>query len=326
MVGLGVDFDDVGDYVARQRPRRRRALLRALHRSGLRRPARAGQQHGRVRRGPRTAAPPTVRAARRHARAAATSTPVASSRRAPPAASDLRAEPVPEDAPLDPRNVYAATKLHQEHLCRAYAREHPGATVTALRYHNVYGAADAPRHALRRGGQHLPQRARAGRPPRCSRTAASGGTSSHVARRRPGQRARADARRAGRRRRSTWPAGEPHTVLDMAVGPRRRHGRARPRGGRRAPPGRRPPRVRLSRPRPATALGFRPRSTSTTAWPSSPPPPCAERAPSSGPSGAGRPVTSPAEPGRGRAPGRRPPRLRRPRCRPSGPADRSWPP
>jgi dTDP-L-rhamnose 4-epimerase len=46
---------------------------------------------------------------------------------------------VPEDAPLDPRNVYAATKLHQEHLCAAFARECDGVHVTALRYHNVYG-------------------------------------------------------------------------------------------------------------------------------------------------------------------------------------------
>ena len=46
--------------------------------------------------------------------------------------------PVTEDAVLDPRNVYAATKLHQEHLCQAFAREH-GLGVTALRYHNVYG-------------------------------------------------------------------------------------------------------------------------------------------------------------------------------------------
>lgn len=45
---------------------------------------------------------------------------------------------VPEDAPVDPRNVYAATKLHQEHLARAFAREHDVA-VCALRYHNVYG-------------------------------------------------------------------------------------------------------------------------------------------------------------------------------------------
>src|SRR5205085_7490177 len=47
-------------------------------------------------------------------------------------------QPVAEDAPPDPRNVYAATKLHQEHLARAFARE-TGVPVTALRYHNVYG-------------------------------------------------------------------------------------------------------------------------------------------------------------------------------------------
>jgi dTDP-L-rhamnose 4-epimerase len=46
--------------------------------------------------------------------------------------------PVPEDAPPDPRTVYAATKLAQEHLCTAFARE-TGATLSALRYHNVYG-------------------------------------------------------------------------------------------------------------------------------------------------------------------------------------------
>lgn len=46
--------------------------------------------------------------------------------------------PVPETAPLDPRNVYAATKLHQEHLAAVFGREHDVA-VTALRYHNVYG-------------------------------------------------------------------------------------------------------------------------------------------------------------------------------------------
>lgn len=47
-------------------------------------------------------------------------------------------EPVPEDAAIDPRNVYAATKVHQEHLCALWAGE-AGATAVALRYHNVYG-------------------------------------------------------------------------------------------------------------------------------------------------------------------------------------------
>ena len=45
---------------------------------------------------------------------------------------------VGEDAPLDPRNVYAATKLAQEHLASAWARTTGGSAV-ALRYHNVYG-------------------------------------------------------------------------------------------------------------------------------------------------------------------------------------------
>jgi dTDP-L-rhamnose 4-epimerase len=50
----------------------------------------------------------------------------------------LTPEAVPEDAPVDPRNVYAATKLQQEHLCGAFSRE-TEVPVTALRYHNVYG-------------------------------------------------------------------------------------------------------------------------------------------------------------------------------------------
>jgi dTDP-L-rhamnose 4-epimerase len=56
----------------------------------------------------------------------------------PSCEAPLRPQPVPEDAPGDPRNVYAATKLHQEHLAAAYGRE-AGVPVTALRYHNVYG-------------------------------------------------------------------------------------------------------------------------------------------------------------------------------------------
>ncbi|XAS63792.1 NAD-dependent epimerase/dehydratase family protein [Micrococcaceae bacterium Sec5.8] len=45
---------------------------------------------------------------------------------------------VTEDAPLDPRNVYAASKLSQENLAAAWARSTGGSAV-ALRYHNVYG-------------------------------------------------------------------------------------------------------------------------------------------------------------------------------------------
>jgi dTDP-L-rhamnose 4-epimerase len=56
----------------------------------------------------------------------------------PRCARELRAFAIPEDAELDPRNVYAATKVHQEQLSAAFARE-TGVAVTALRYHNVYG-------------------------------------------------------------------------------------------------------------------------------------------------------------------------------------------
>jgi dTDP-L-rhamnose 4-epimerase len=58
--------------------------------------------------------------------------------RCPECDRTLTSEPVPEDAPVDPRNVYAATKLHQEHLVQSYGREHTS-PVTILRYHNVYG-------------------------------------------------------------------------------------------------------------------------------------------------------------------------------------------
>ena len=56
----------------------------------------------------------------------------------PSCGRELAPGSIDEDAPLDPRNVYAATKVHQEHLCAAFARE-TGTPVTALRYHNVYG-------------------------------------------------------------------------------------------------------------------------------------------------------------------------------------------
>ncbi|MBD8505022.1 NAD-dependent epimerase/dehydratase family protein [Hoyosella sp. G463] len=46
---------------------------------------------------------------------------------------------VDEDAPLRPRSLYAASKTAQEHYALAWARA-TGGQVTALRYHNVYGA------------------------------------------------------------------------------------------------------------------------------------------------------------------------------------------
>jgi dTDP-L-rhamnose 4-epimerase len=58
--------------------------------------------------------------------------------RCPGCASPLRPTLIDEDAPLDPRSVYAATKLAQEHIARAWALGTSG-TAIALRYHNVYG-------------------------------------------------------------------------------------------------------------------------------------------------------------------------------------------
>lgn len=70
-------------------------------------------------------------------------------------------EVISEPTPADPRNVYADTKLAQEHLAASWARM-TGGRVVALRYHNVYGPRmprDTPyagvaaifRSALRRG-------------------------------------------------------------------------------------------------------------------------------------------------------------------------------
>ncbi len=50
---------------------------------------------------------------------------------------------VAENAPIDPRNVYAASKVMQEHLATAWARENRG-RAALLRFHNVYGPG-APR-------------------------------------------------------------------------------------------------------------------------------------------------------------------------------------
>ncbi|WES65350.1 NAD-dependent epimerase/dehydratase family protein [Microbacter sp. GSS18] len=46
---------------------------------------------------------------------------------------------IDETGATDPRNVYALTKLAQEHLAASWARE-TGGSAAMLRYHNVYGA------------------------------------------------------------------------------------------------------------------------------------------------------------------------------------------
>ena len=134
-VGLGVDFDDVVAY-AYDNDLGTASLLRALHRADF---------HGRF----VLASSMVVYGEGRYACdthgvvAPAPRTPDALERHdyeppCPKCGSRLTPRSVPETAPVDPRNVYAATKLHQEHLCRSFARE-CRVPVTALRYHNVYG-------------------------------------------------------------------------------------------------------------------------------------------------------------------------------------------
>jgi dTDP-L-rhamnose 4-epimerase len=136
MVGLGVDFGDVVDYVT-ENDLGTAALLRVLHDQRFRgRIVIAGSMvvygEGRYRCGIHGLVEPAPR------------DPALLTRGifdppCPQCGGDLVSESVPESAAVDPRNVYAATKLHQEHLGAAYAIEHPDVTVTALRYHNVYG-------------------------------------------------------------------------------------------------------------------------------------------------------------------------------------------
>jgi dTDP-L-rhamnose 4-epimerase len=135
LVGLGTDLGDIAGYVSHN-DLGTAVLLRALALGGF-----AGRLvlassmvvygegryacavHGVIRPGPR----------RREDLDAGRFEP-----RCPRCDAALSPQSIPEGAPVDPRNVYAATKLHQEHLATALSRE-TGVPVTALRYHNVYG-------------------------------------------------------------------------------------------------------------------------------------------------------------------------------------------
>jgi len=134
-VGLGVDFDDVSDYVT-DNDLGTAVLFRALHRIGFSgRLVQASSmvvygeggytcpEHGAVRPGARTVA----------ALGAGEFEPGC-----PICGASLATVVVDEDQPLDPRNVYAATKTHQEHLGHSFAAA-TGSDVVSLRYHNVYG-------------------------------------------------------------------------------------------------------------------------------------------------------------------------------------------
>ncbi|MFI9808589.1 NAD-dependent epimerase/dehydratase family protein [Streptomyces sp. NPDC052301] len=134
MVGLGDGVADAPEYVSRN-DLGTAVLLAALAEAGVRRLVLAGSmvvygegrytcpRHGVVRPGPRAVA--DLDAGRFEPRC-------------PECGEQLSPGLVGEDAPADPRNVYATTKLAQEHLAAAWARCTGGAAVS-LRYHNVYG-------------------------------------------------------------------------------------------------------------------------------------------------------------------------------------------
>jgi len=134
MVGHGLDIADAPDYAAHN-DLGTAVLLAAMHRAGVGRLVLASSMvvygEGRYRCPAHGLVRPTPRRER----------DLALGRFEPPCPRcDAELEPmlVPEDAALEPRSVYAATKLAQEHLAAAWARQ-TGGTVWALRYHNVYG-------------------------------------------------------------------------------------------------------------------------------------------------------------------------------------------
>ena len=134
MVGHGVDPSDTPDYAAHN-DLGTAVLLAAMHAAGTARLVLAGSmvvygegrydcpEHGVVRPGPRAVA--DLDAGRYEPRC-------------PVCGRDLVPGLVGEDAPLDPRSTYAATKAAQEFLAGAWARQ-TGGSVWSLRYHNVYG-------------------------------------------------------------------------------------------------------------------------------------------------------------------------------------------
>jgi dTDP-L-rhamnose 4-epimerase len=161
MVGLGVDLDDLPEYVGCN-DLGTAVLLAEMARAGIPRLVLASSmvvygegayrcdRHGSVR-----------PAARAISDLAAGRFEPTCPRCAEPLASAL----VDEDTPVDPRNVYAATKVAQEHLSAAWARQ-TGGSVAALRYHNVYGPG-MPRDTPYSGVAAIFRSAiEAGRPPR----------------------------------------------------------------------------------------------------------------------------------------------------------------
>jgi dTDP-L-rhamnose 4-epimerase len=133
-VGLGVDVNDLPDY-ASSNDLGTAELLACMARTGVKRLTLASSmvvygegighcpEHGGVRPGPRVEA----------ALSAGKFEPPC-----PVCGRPLDTALVDENAPLDPRNAYATSKVAQEFYASNWART-TGGSVAALRYHNVYG-------------------------------------------------------------------------------------------------------------------------------------------------------------------------------------------
>ncbi|MET7422138.1 NAD-dependent epimerase/dehydratase family protein [Dactylosporangium sp. NPDC005555] len=161
MVGMGIDVADMPEYVSCN-DLGTAVLLAGMARAGVRRLVLASSMvvygegeyrcevHGSVQPAPRR------------------TEDLDAGRFEPPCPScgtALTSGEVDEDAPVRPRSVYAATKAAQEHLAAAWAEACDG-SVTALRYHNVYGPG-MPRDTPYSGVAAIFRSAlAAGRPPR----------------------------------------------------------------------------------------------------------------------------------------------------------------
>jgi dTDP-L-rhamnose 4-epimerase len=212
-VGLGVDFGDVAGYVAGN-DMATAALLEAMWRNGFTGPLVLASSM--VVYGEGVARCPVHGLVAPAARMAAD---LDAGRFEPgcprPGCRDRVAwAPVDESAPADPRNVYAATKLHQEHLCGLWGRA-AGATVVALRYHNVYGPR-MPRDTPYAGVASIFRSALAGG--RAARVFEDGGQTRDFVHVRDVARANVLALTADVASGAyNIASGTPHTVLQMAV-------------------------------------------------------------------------------------------------------------
>ncbi|MCC5950949.1 MAG: NAD-dependent epimerase/dehydratase family protein [Acidimicrobiia bacterium] len=162
MVGLGTSFDDIVDYVHHNSVGTARLLRRLAADGAVRRVVLAsscvvyGEQPYRCDRHGALRAPPR----RVEDLAEGRFDP-----RCPHCGGPLTPLEVTESTPLDPRNVYATTKVNQEHLVENFARQ-TGTPISLLRYHNVYGP-HMPRDTPYAGVASIFRSAlEAGRPPR----------------------------------------------------------------------------------------------------------------------------------------------------------------